>query len=113
MKASREILVSRADVVSDSVLARKCVPPPQYCCGRRQVVTALSILCSPPRSGAFIAVVADCCWTPFSSLSESFPEAAEATREQVKYSLGVVSKTTLDYLYLSYLDIFTPVISPG
>ena len=27
MKASREILVPRADVVSDSVLARKCVPP--------------------------------------------------------------------------------------
>ena len=27
MKVSREILVSRADVVSDSVLARKCVPP--------------------------------------------------------------------------------------
>ena len=27
MKASREILVLRADVVSDSVLARKCVPP--------------------------------------------------------------------------------------
>ena len=25
MKASREILVPRADVVSDSVLARKCV----------------------------------------------------------------------------------------
>ena len=27
MKASREILVLRADVVSDLVLARKCVPP--------------------------------------------------------------------------------------
>ena len=27
MKASREILVLRADVVSDSVLAKKCVPP--------------------------------------------------------------------------------------
>ena len=27
MKASREILVPRADVVSDLVLARKCVPP--------------------------------------------------------------------------------------
>ena len=27
MKASREILVPRADVVSDSVLAIKCVPP--------------------------------------------------------------------------------------
>ena len=27
MKASREILVPSADVVSDSVLARKCVPP--------------------------------------------------------------------------------------
>ena len=27
MKVSREILVSRADMVSDSVLARKCVPP--------------------------------------------------------------------------------------
>ena len=27
MKASREILVLRADVVFDSVLARKCVPP--------------------------------------------------------------------------------------
>ena len=27
MKVSREILVPRADVVSDSVLARKCVPP--------------------------------------------------------------------------------------
>ena len=27
MKVSREILVPRADVVPDSVLARKCVPP--------------------------------------------------------------------------------------
>ena len=27
MKASREILVLRANVVTDSVLARKCVPP--------------------------------------------------------------------------------------
>ena len=27
MKASREILVPRVDVVSDSVLARKCVTP--------------------------------------------------------------------------------------
>jgi len=27
LKASREILVSRTDVVSNSVLARKCVPP--------------------------------------------------------------------------------------
>ena len=27
MKALREILVPRADVVSDLVLARKCVPP--------------------------------------------------------------------------------------
>ena len=27
MKASREILVLRADVVSDSMLARMCVPP--------------------------------------------------------------------------------------
>ena len=27
MKTSREILVPIADVVSDSVLARKCVPP--------------------------------------------------------------------------------------
>jgi len=27
LKASREIIVSRADVVSGSVLARKCVPP--------------------------------------------------------------------------------------
>ena len=27
MKASGEILILRADVVSDSVLARRCVPP--------------------------------------------------------------------------------------
>jgi len=27
LKASREILVPRADMVSDSMLARKCVPP--------------------------------------------------------------------------------------
>ena len=27
MKASREIIVPRVDVVSDSVLGRKCVPP--------------------------------------------------------------------------------------
>ena len=27
MKASREILIPRANVVSDSLLARKCVPP--------------------------------------------------------------------------------------
>ena len=27
MKVSREILVPRVDVVSDSILPRKCVPP--------------------------------------------------------------------------------------
>ena len=55
MKASREILVPRADVVSDSVLARKQFHPtiPQWW---QQVVTALSVPRSPPRSGVFIAV---------------------------------------------------------
>jgi len=36
-------------------------------------VTALSISCSPAHSGVFIAVVADCRWTPLSSLSEVLP----------------------------------------
>ena len=66
-----------ADGVSDSVLARKCVPPPQYYSGSRQVVTVLSDLHSPSRSDVFIALVTDYCWTPFSSLSESFSEAAK------------------------------------
>jgi hypothetical protein len=37
--------------------------------GRWQVVTALSVPCSPPRSGVFIAVVIVCCQTPLSPLS--------------------------------------------
>ena len=72
MKASREIQVSRADVVSDLVLARNVYSTPRHRIGRRQVVTALSVLCSPPRSGVFIAVVAEGRQTPFLSLSESF-----------------------------------------
>ena len=40
-------------------------------------MTALSVLCSPPYSGAFIAVVADGRWTPFSPQSESFSYAAD------------------------------------
>jgi hypothetical protein len=51
------------------------------------VVTALSALRSPPCSGAFIAVVADCCWTPFSPLSESFSEAAKADQVSLVASL--------------------------
>jgi hypothetical protein len=44
-------------------------------------VTALFILHSPPRSVAFIAVVASCHWTPLSLLSEVLPlPAAEAAR---------------------------------
>ena len=54
---------------------------------------ALSDLRSGPRSGVFIAVVADCRWTPFSSLSESFSEAAEVSsrfstsRKKLRYVL--------------------------
>ena len=50
---------------------------PWYRSGRRQVVTALSVPHSPPHSSAFIAVVAEGRQTPFSSLSESFSEAAK------------------------------------
>ena len=71
MKASREILVPRADVVSDSVLARKWFHPtiPQWW---EQVVTALSVPRSTPRSGVFIVVVAESMLGPFSPLSEPF-----------------------------------------
>ena len=51
---------------------------PQYRSGRRQVVTALSVSSSPPRSGAFIAVIAEGRRAPFSSLSEPFSYVAEA-----------------------------------
>jgi hypothetical protein len=45
-------------------------------------VTVLSIPHSPPRSGAFIAVVAGCNWTPLSPLSEvlSLPATKVSSR---------------------------------
>ena len=49
---------------------------------------ALSVLCSPPCSGVFIAVVAGCRWTPFSPLSEVLPlPAAEAYQDSLVASL--------------------------
>jgi hypothetical protein len=50
-------------------------------------VIALSVLHSPPHSGASIAVVADYRWTPFSPLSGSFSEAAEADQVSLAASL--------------------------
>ena len=51
-------------------------------------MTALSVLCSPPRSGVFIAVVAGCCWTPLSPLSEVLPlPAAEADKDSLVASI--------------------------
>ena len=47
-------------------------------------MTTLSVLCNPPRSGVFIAVVAGCCWTPFSPLSKVLPlPAAEADQDSL------------------------------
>ena len=47
-------------------------------------MTTLSVLCSPPRSGVFIAVVAGCHWTPLSTLSEVLPLlAAEADQDSL------------------------------
>jgi len=60
---------------------------PRYHNGSRQVVTALSVLLSPPRSGVFIAIVVDFRRTPFSSLSESFSNAAEADQDSLVASL--------------------------
>ena len=49
---------------------------------------ALSIPHSPPRSGVFIVVVADCHWTPLSPLSEVLPLlAAEADQDNLVASL--------------------------
>ena len=51
-------------------------------------MTALSVLCSPPHSGVFIAVVAGCRWTPLSPLSEVLPlPAAEADQDSLVASL--------------------------
>ena len=48
------------------------------------MVTALSVLCSPPRSSAFIAVVADGRWTPLSPLFEVLPlPSAEADQDSL------------------------------
>jgi hypothetical protein len=49
--------------------------------------SALNDLRSPPCLGAFIAIVADCHWTPFSPLSESFSEAAEGDQVSLVASL--------------------------
>ena len=47
-------------------------------------MTALSVPCSPPHSGVFIAVVAGCHWTPLSPLSEVLPLlAAEADQDSL------------------------------
>ena len=51
-------------------------------------MTALSVPCSSPRSGVFIAVVASCRWTPLSPLSEVLPlSAAEADQDSLVASL--------------------------
>ena len=54
---SREILTPSADVVSDLSVSQKVCSTPWNSCGSQQVVTALSVLCSPPHLGVFIAVV--------------------------------------------------------
>ena len=51
-------------------------------------MTALSISRSPSRSGAFIAIVAGCRWTPLSPLSEVLPlPAAEADQDSLVASI--------------------------
>ena len=48
------------------------------------MATALSVVCRPPRSGVFIAVVAGCRWIPLSPLSEVLPLlAAEADQDSL------------------------------
>ena len=82
MFATREILTPSMDVVSGLSVSYKVCSTPRYRRGSRKVVTALSVLCSPPRRGVFIAVVAGCRWTPLSSLSEvlSLPVAEGSSR---------------------------------
>jgi hypothetical protein len=43
-------------------------------------VIALSILCSPPHSSVFIAVVVVCRWTPLSPLSAVLPLSSRRSR---------------------------------
>ena len=51
-------------------------------------MTALSVLCSPPRSDVFMAVVADYRWTPLSPLSEVLPlPATEADQDSLVASI--------------------------
>jgi hypothetical protein len=50
-------------------------------------VIALSVLRSPPCSGAFIAVVAHCHWNPLSPLSEILPLPAAEVARVVKSSI--------------------------
>jgi hypothetical protein len=50
-------------------------------------VKTISILHSPLRSGAFIVVVADCHWTPFSPLFESLSKAADIDQVSLVASL--------------------------
>ena len=72
---------------------RLCSTPWNHC-GRRQVVTALSILCSLPRSGVFIAVVAGCRWTPLSHLSEVLPLPSAFLFHPPKLIKSVISSST-------------------
>jgi hypothetical protein len=54
-------------------------------------VTALSVPCSPPCSGAFIAVVAGCCWTPLSHRLSCWSSLRSALQAEELVTLGVVS----------------------
>ena len=86
--ASREILTPSTDIVSELSVSQKVCSTPRNRCGSRQVVTALSVLCSLPCSGVFIAVVACCRWSPLSPLSEvlSLPAA------EVSYRFAITSQ---------------------
>ena len=51
-------------------------------------MTALSALCIPPHSGAFVVAVVGCRWTPLSPLSKVLPlPAAEADQDSLVASI--------------------------
>jgi len=69
---------------------------PQYYGGRRQVVTALSVPSSPPRSGVFIAVgLPKVCWAPshpFLSPSLRPPKQIKLVASQVILVIRILSR---------------------
>ena len=73
-------------------------------------MTTLSVLCSPPRSGVFIAVVAGCRRTPLSSLSEVLPlPAAKADQVSSCQLVRVVGYLELGPLPISSSRWLCPV----